>query len=324
MRDVATLAGVSVQTVSRVLNNSGPASDATRKQVLDAAAMLKYEVNLAARALASKHSQNTGLIVTGEIRHGVARLFSALEAELASRDRHIVLATSPTDSPEALRRAISYIQGTNPSGIVVLARTSDVLPLLAAKIRVPCTVIIAGRHETNRVSTIAIDQYEGSMAATEHLFQTGCKSLVYLTGDLRWQDAQVRLKGFRDVCEKWDVEPDWLIGHSWSSAEGYKLGEELLNRGLPEGIVAGNDDIAIGAMHALFKAGVRIPDDVSIVGFDDIPQAKFQNPSLTTVRQDFASLGKAALAELDRITEGHPRRHRQLPTELVIRKSTRA
>ena len=324
MRDVAALAGVSVQTVSRVLNNSGPVSDITRKQVLDAADMLKYEVNLATRSLASKHSQTTGLIVTGEIRHGVARLFSALEAELAARNRHIVLATSQTDSPESLRRAISYVQGTNPSGIVVLARTSNTLPLLAAKIRVPCTVIIAGRHETNRVSTIAIDQYEKSMAATQHLFDTSCSAPVYLTGDLRWQDAQVRLQGFKHVCEKNGYEPDWLIGNSWSSANGHELGEQLLARGLPDGIVAGNEDIAIGAMHALFKAGVRVPDDVSIVGFDDIPQAKFRNPSLTTVRQDFTALGKAALTELDRITDGHERRHIQLPTQLVLRKSTRS
>ncbi|MBI8989511.1 substrate-binding domain-containing protein [Corynebacterium meridianum] len=323
MRDVAALAGVSVQTVSRVLNNSGPASEATRRQVEDAAAMLKYEVNLAARALASKQSKTTGLLVTGEIRHGVARLFSALESELASRGRHIVIATSPTDSPSSLRRAISYLHGTNPDGMVVLARTSDVLPIIAAKAQVPCTVIIAGRHETNRVSTVSIDQYDGAIAASQYVFDIGCTSPVYLTGDLRWQDAQVRLNGFRTVCAANDTEPDWLIGDSWSSASGYAMGQQLLSRGLPDAIVAGNDDIAIGAMHALYKAGISVPGDVSVVGFDDIPQAKFQNPSLTTVRQDFTALGRTALEELDRIIAGEPRRHRQLPSELVIRNSTR-
>lgn len=324
MKDVADVAGVSIQTVSRVLNNSGAVSPATREKVERAAESLRYQVNLAAKSLASKRSQMVGMLVTGEIRFGVAEIFTALENRVAAEGRYLAIATASSRDPAELGRALSYLEGLQVGGLMVMAREESTLRLVSARTTIPCVAIIAGDHDDSRISTLSIGQYDGAVQATEHLIATGCRNIVHITGDLTWQDAQERLRGFRDACRRGAVGSDWIVGESWFADVGYRAARDVIARGGVDGIFAGNDDIALGALHALHEAGVDVPGDVSVVGFDDTPQAKFLVPALTTIRQPFQELGDAALDELDSRIGGRAVVHRQLPPELVVRATTRS
>ncbi|MFD5869352.1 LacI family DNA-binding transcriptional regulator [Corynebacterium sp. NPDC060344] len=323
MKDVAEVAGVSIQTVSRVLNNSGSVSPSTREKVERAAESLRYQVNLAARSLASKRSQMVGMLVTGEIRFGVAEIFSALENRVAAEGRYLAMATASSSDPEGIGRALSYLEGLQVGGLMVVAREEATLRLVSARTTIPCVAIIAGEHVDPRVSTVSICQYDGAVRATEHLIETGCRNLVHITGDLTWQDAQERLRGFRDACRRAGAAADWIVGDSWFADVGHDAALDIIARGGVDGIVAGNDDIALGALHALHEAGVDVPGEISVVGFDDTPQAKFFVPALTSIRQPFQELGDAAFDELDARIAGRPAGHRYLQPELVVRATTR-
>lgn len=324
MKDVADVAGVSIQTVSRVLNNSGAVSAATRTRVERAADDLKYRVNLAARSLASKQSQTVGMLVTGEIRFGVSEVFSALESRLTAEGKYLALATASTHDPAEFTRALAYLEGLQVGGLLVLAREEMALRLVASRVAIPCVVLIPGDHDDAAVSTVGIAQRQGAVDATRHLLDAGCRHIVHITGDLRWHDAQERLRGFRDTCEAAGVEPRWVVGDSWFADSGHAAATGLLADGHPlDAILGGNDDIALGALHALHEAGVDVPGQVQVVGYDDTPQAKYLVPALTTVRQPFGQLGATALAELESLIDGGPTRHIHLPAELIARGTTR-
>ena len=307
LSDVAEAVGVSAQTVSRVLNNHPSVRSETRRKVLAAVQALGYEPNLAARLLASGSSGAVGILLTAGLSHGMASTFSAIARAVRERGDTFVLATAEGGDPESVRQALAHLHGHRVATIVVLAQRADVLTILSSqRHRGPVVAIISGQHEFSELATVSIDQALGARLATEHLLDQGRNRLLHVTGDLSWQDASERLAAYQSACAQ----------------AGARVARRLLDSGLPDAVFAANDDIALGLCHELLAAGVRIPDDVAVVGFDDIPLARWATPSLSSVTQDFDALGRTALSLSDELTEGGAPRKVTLTPQLVIRDSS--
>ncbi len=293
--DVAQLAGVSQKTVSRVLNNEPYVSAEARQKVLDAAEALGYRLNKAARALVSGRSRAIGVISLGTALYGPSRLLIGIER--AARDAGYAL------------RVANTIEG-DPSGIA-----GAVESLIGAP------APFAGR----RVVTVGVGANLLARAATEHLLDLGHLSVHHLAGPRRWYAARERLESWRTaLAERGCAEPPVVSG-DWTAASGYAAGRELARDPEMTAVFAANDDMAIGLIHALAEAGRRVPQDVSVIGYDDIPVAAYIAPPLTTVRQPFDAVAREGLGLLVQTIE-HPDkdtiRASDPPVELVVRAST--
>lgn len=323
LSDVAEAVGVSAQTVSRVLNNHPSVRPETRQKVLAAVQALGYEPNLAARLLASGSSGAVGILLTAGLSHGMASTFSAIARAVRERGDTFVLATAEGGDPESVRQALAHLHGHRVATIVVLAQRADVLTILSSqRHRGPVVAIISGQHEFSELATVSIDQALGARLATEHLLDQGRNRLLHVTGDLSWQDASERLAAYQAACAQAGVPGRWVGTDAWTGEAGAKVARRLLDSGLPDAVFAANDDIALGLCHELLAAGVRIPDDVAVVGFDDIPLARWATPSLSSVTQDFDALGRTALSLSDELMEGGAPRKVTLTPQLVIRDSS--
>ena len=323
LSDVADAVGVSSQTVSRVLNNHPSVRPETRQKVLAAVQALGYEPNLAARLLASGSSGAIGILLTAGLSHGMASIFSAIARAVRERGDTFVLATADDEVPESVKEALAHLHGHRVAATVVLAQRADVLAILSSqRHRGPVVAIISGQHEFSTLSTVSINQALGARLATEHLLAQGRVRPLHVTGDLSWQDASERLASYQSVCAEAGVPGRWVGTDSWTGEAGARVARRLLESGLPDAVFAGNDDIALGLCHELLAAGVRIPDDVAVIGFDDIPLARWATPSLSSIKQDFDALGRASLNLSDELVGGAPPHSICLEPRLVIRSST--
>ena len=322
LSDVADAVGVSSQTVSRVLNNHPSVRPETRQKVLAAVQALGYEPNLAARSLASGSSGAVGILLTAGLSHGMASTFSAIARAVRERGGTFALATADGNDSESVRQALAHLHGYRVAATVVLAQRADVLAVLSSQRRPgPIVAIISGQHDFSTLSTVSIDQALGARLATEHLLAQGRSRLLHVTGDLSWQDASERLAAYQSVCAEAGIPGRWVGTDAWTGEAGARVARRLLGAGLPDAVFAGNDDIALGLCHELLAAGVRIPDDVAVVGFDDIPLARWATPSLSSVTQDFDALGRAALSLSDELVAGGTPRSFTLTPKMVVRGS---
>ena len=322
LSDVADAVGVSSQTVSRVLNNHPSVRPETRQKVLAAVQALGYEPNLAARSLASGSSGAVGILLTAGLSHGMASTFSAIARAVRERGGTFALATADGNDSESVRQALAHLHGYRVAATVVLAQRADVLAVLSSQRRPgPIVAIISGQHDFSTLSTVSIDQALGARLATEHLLAQGRSRLLHVTGDLSWQDASERLAAYQSVCAEAGIPGRWVGTDAWTGEAGARVARRLLGAGLPDAVFAGNDDIALGLCHELLAAGVRIPDDVAVVGFDDIPLARWATPSLSSVTQDFDALGRSALSLSDELVAGGTPRRVTLTPQMVVRGS---
>ncbi|OLO93328.1 transcriptional regulator [Actinomyces naeslundii] len=323
LSDVADAVGVSPQTVSRVLNNHPSVRPETRQKVLAAVRALGYEPNLAARSLASGSSGAVGILLTAGLSHGMASTFSAIARAVRERGGTFVLATADGSDSKSVRQALAHLHGYRVAATVVLAQRADVLAVLSSQRRPgPIVAIISGQYDFSTLSTVSINQALGARLATEHLLAQGRTRPLHVTGDLTWQDASERLAAYQSVCAEAGLPGRWVGTDDWTGEAGARVARRLLDSGLPDAIFAGNDDIALGLCHELLAAGVRIPDDVAVIGFDDIPLARWATPSLSSITQDFDALGRAALSLSDELVEGGTPRSVTLTPQLVVRGST--
>ena len=222
-----------------------------------------------------------------------------------------------------MKEALAHLHGHRVAATVVLAQRADVLAILSSqRHRGPVVAIISGQHEFSTLSTVSINQALGARLATEHLLAQGRVRPLHVTGDLSWQDASERLASYQSVCAEAGVPGRWVGTDSWTGEAGARVARRLLESGLPDAVFAGNDDIALGLCHELLAAGVRIPDDVAVIGFDDIPLARWATPSLSSIKQDFDALGRASLNLSDELVGGAPPHSICLEPRLVIRSST--
>ncbi|WBM81252.1 LacI family DNA-binding transcriptional regulator [Cryobacterium breve] len=323
--DVARLAGVSHQTVSRVLNDLPNVRPATRERVENAIKQLRYRPSPAARALVTRRSRTIGLITTGGPDYGPSS--TVLRFNEAARDaRYAVSMASMLESdPESLRSAVELLLRQNVEAIVLIAAHRSALEAVRGiELGVPLIAVeSSGRGGFHRVG---VDNYRGARIAVAHLAELGHTNIVHLAGPADSVDAIERARGWRDeLGDRGLIAREPLIG-DWSPASGFRLGVDLIRSGSYgdfTAVFAGNDQMALGLIHALVRNGLPVPDRVSVIGFDDIPEAAFFSPTLTTMRQDFDELGRNILRTLLAVLEDEeaPDLPGSIP-ELIVREST--
>ncbi|GIG40540.1 LacI family DNA-binding transcriptional regulator [Cellulomonas phragmiteti] len=324
MNDVAALAGVSHQTVSRVLNEHPSVRPATRERVLEAIATLGYRPNLAARALVTRRTGTLGVITPASALFGPTSTLVAFEQAARDAGFYVSVATLRAFQGDEVVAAVEHFLAQGVDGVVVVApRSGTVDAVGGVHVPVPVVLVSSGREGLD-LPTVSVDQVAGGRLATEHLLTSGRRTVVHVAGPQEWYDARDRLRGWREALEAAGVPvPEHRAG-GWSAADGYQVGTELVRTGVPEAIFAANDQLALGLLAAFGQAGVRVPQDVAVVGFDDEPGTAFYAPPLTTVRQGFDELGRRAVQSVvDALAGGAPAHHAIAP-ELVVRRSSGA
>ncbi len=323
MSDVAALAGVSHQTVSRVLNDHPSVRPETRRRVLDAIEALGYRRNSAARTLVTRRSGTVGVVTAGSALFGPTSTLIAIEEAARDSGLFVSVATVRRWDAAEVRTALDHFMTQGVDGAVVIAPQDDALDAVRSyDARIP--VVMVGLHQLSAgpVRAVAVDQYAGARAAVRHLLDLGHAQVVHLAGPQDWIDARERVRGWRDELSAAGAPVSGPIDGDWSAERGYRVGLELVEEGLPTAVFAANDQLALGLLHAFAERGVRVPAEVSVVGFDDVDGSAHFVPPLTTVSQDFAALGRHCLAVLRAQIEGEESGSEAIVPHLVVRSST--
>lgn len=324
IRDVARLAGVSYQTVSRVLNDSPSLRPETRQRVQEVIEEIGYRPNAAARALVTSKSQTIGVLIASRPgAYGVQTMLFQIEEAARDAGYSLSVATTPSDET-AVRQALDRLMSQAVEAVIVLAPQVRVFDMLAVTpLRIPYVLLDSTRRDQTR--SVCVDQFEGGRLATRHLIELGHQHIVHLAGPRDWIEAEARMQGYlRELTDAELYVYPPILG-DWSSDFGYRAGRELANRRDITAIFCSNDNMALGVLHALRESNIQVPGDISLIGFDDVPEAAHYWPPLTTIRQDFTEVGRRAvgflLAELG---SGGERHVDPIRPQLVLRSSTGA
>ena len=322
MVDVAQLAGVSHQTVSRVLNDHPNVTPSTRLRVKAAIAELGYRPNRAARVLATGKSQVIGVVSQSSTLYGPASTLAAFTRAAIAAGFTINVASIRALQHVPMREAIDHHLDQRVAGLVVIAAVdsaSDVLDEIPGDMPFVC---VDGDPQ-RLTELVTVDQEAGGYAATRHLLDAGHRTVWHVSGPEDWFDSRGRVSGWRHALAEAGAEVPPLLTADWSAASGYRAGQMLSRMSEVSAIFAANDHIALGVLRALYERGIRVPADVSMVGFDDVPEAEFYIPPLTTIRPDFDAVAAACLdLLLNQINSGMSHgAHRVVPPELISRES---
>ena len=322
--DVAKLAGVSHQTVSRVINDGPHTKAATRERVEVAMADLGYVPNAAARALATARSKMIGMVVADEIFFGPAGMIHAIKNEIRLADYFAVSCSVDGASSESMVEGIKHLRKLGLEAILVTTPQFDYSNTIRQMLPNIPALFIDSKSGEGQLS-IAIDNFAGSRLATEHLIALGHRNIMHISGPATWQDADPRVRGYESAMTSAGLKSS-VISADWLIETGYTIGLELdLDKSQTTAIVAANDHLALGLMKAFHERSIAVPERVSIVGFDDIPEAPYLEPALTTLRPDFDQLGKLAVGLLlGSVSPSETLDNKTLYPELIIRNSTAA
>jgi LacI family transcriptional regulator len=325
LHDVAEQAGVSYQTVSRVVNNHPNVAPETRERVRSAIVRLGYRPNKLAKSLVAKYSNTLGLLTFGMSHYGPAQMVLNIERAAKDLGYDLIFSNCNEASYESIRKALISLGERQVDGIVSIAPVAGVTYAQMAQMCQGIPLVQIDPEMGLEVPSIVVDQHYGSRLMTAHLLELGHRHVAEISGPLNWFDALARHRQWESTLRAAGLEPGSSVEGDWTASSGYQAVRRLLDADPGfTALVVGNDQMALGAMYALHEAGLRVPDDVSVGGFDDIPEAAFFNPPLTTVRQDFNQLGDiSARYLLERIKEpdAPPRQHVLYP-RLIVRKST--
>lgn len=323
MADVAARAGVSHQTVSRVLNEPELVRPATRERVLEAIKSLGYRRNSSARALATSRTGLLGVINSGVAYFGPGQTAMAIEA--AARTAGYATITSSAEDPTARPdETLDSFLDLGVEGLIVVAPTIEVAEATRALAgRLPIVIIATGLDSPAPMHLVAVDHEQGARAAVRHLLDLGHRTIAHISGPLDWFDARARVAGWRAELQQARLPVPEPIAGGWDARDGYAAAERIL--ALPErptAVFAANDLLALGLMRRLHEAGLSIPQDVAVVGYDDSAGSDYFHPSLTTIRQPFEAVGHRAIKVLlSTIGGANPADLLIVPT-LVQREST--
>ncbi len=322
MHDVARLAGVSHQTVSRVINGSTRIRPETRERVERAIEQLGYRPNTAARALVKGRSGMIGVIGVGGGYFGPASIQRSIEAAAQHRGLFASTVSVATLTRTLLDDSVEHLRRQGVEGIIIVAGQDDALEV--ARNRTADVPIVLVEGDLSRARwTVGVDQVEGARLAVRHLLELGHREIVHLGGPADWAEARARVDGFRLEMQAAGLRPAEPVLGPWNAAHGLAIGSEVAADPDITAVFAANDQIAIGLLLALHEAGRRVPDEVSVVGFDDQPEAAYLIPPLTTVRQDFGTVGVRAVDALTSAIAGADAGPPGLISpELVVRRST--
>jgi len=295
VREVAALAGVSRQTVSRVLNEHPEVATATRERVLAAMAELGYRMNNAARALGTRRSRTLGVLASDALQYGPSRSIAAIEASAREVGYWVSAAFADAGDAAAVVSAVEHLVAQGVEGIVVVAPHAGTLEALdELRIGVPVVTL----HSSDRGARgLSVDQVAGARLAVAALADAGHTRIAHLAGPADWLEAESRADGFTAELAARGLEPGPVLAGDWSAGSGYSATAAIRDSKVTA-VFAANDQMALGLLGGLHEAGLSVPGDISVVGFDDVPDAAYYWPKLTTVRQDFDELARRAVAAL--------------------------
>ncbi len=319
MHDVAEVAGVSHQTVSRVLNDHPHVRQETRERVLRAIAELGYRPNAAAKTLVTRRSRTIGVLTPAVAQHGPTR--SVLAIESAARQygyRPLVTATAVDRGASV--GALRFLLDQAIEGLVVIAPHQHILNAIAdLDLALPVVVLQTAGQDVG--TGVGVDQRMGARLAVEHLLELGHTRIQHVSGPAEYFEARARAGAYLETVLAAGAPALPLIPGDWTAESGYRAAS-LLDRNTTA-VFCANDETAIGLMRGLAERGLRVPDDVSVVGFDDLPEAAYLVPSLTTVSQDLELVGREAVLTLTSQLDGIDHETTAVAPVLQVRESTR-
>jgi LacI family transcriptional regulator len=328
MRDVASIAGVSIQTVSAIINNKPGITVETKERVLNAIKELGYRPFSVARSLRTRQTDTVGLVVSDIANPAFSTLASAVEDFVHSLGYSLIVYNTHND-PERERRCIQAITQRWIDGVLFVS-TGDEMSGLDSLNSAGIPVVAIDRIPSNyQGPAVVLDNFQAGYLATKHLVELGHRSIAHIRGPERLRLSREREDGYRKALSENRLEPicPESEAKSWACEAGYECMQKILQCA-PDltAVFAASDRLAIGAMRAINENGMRVPGDISIVGIDDIEVSAFQNPPLTTVRQSFVDLGMKAVTILLEMIQGNQVEQRQDKIEpgLIVRQSTAA
>lgn len=326
MADVAKIAGVSHQTVSRVLNDHPNVRATTRERVLAAIDQLGYRRNLSARALVTRRTNTLGVVAFDTTLYGPASTLFGIEQAAREAGYFISIVSLKTITRQSVGEALAYLTEQAVDGMIAIAPQREAAAAVAQlPEHLPIVAVEGGEAGTTAV--VAVDQYAGAVLATQHLLDLGHRAVWHVSGPADWLEAEGRRRGWQRTLERAGLAIPGIVHGDWSPRSGYEAGRRIAADRKATAVFVANDQMTLGMLRALNEAGVRVPDDVSVVGFDDVPEAEFFTPPLTTVRQDFGEVGRKSIALLLELigAPAQPRKAKRIvvPPTLIVRGSTK-
>lgn len=323
IKDVAVRARVSTASVSRVLNGTGIVTEPTRQRVLRAAQHLCYTPHEAARSLITRRTRTIGVLLPDIHGEYFSELIRGIDRAARLIGLHLLVSSSHGDATEAAQ-ALRSMHG-RVDGVLIMSPYLDGTLLNKALPAALPAVLLNTPDDTGRAPAFMIDDFGGAKAMVEHLRALGYQRIAHITGPESNYESNERLRGFRAALGRVQASTALVVTGTFTEESGYLAGRQLAGATpRPDAVFAANDMMAIGCLFALKQAGLRVPEDVALAGFDDIPIARFVSPPLTTVRAQTAELGRKSLELLARAIEkpsGAKCERQTLGTQLVIRAS---
>ncbi|MEK8032275.1 LacI family DNA-binding transcriptional regulator [Ideonella sp. DXS29W] len=325
IKDVAREAGVSVATVSRVMNGHAAVTPETRERIQRIAKELRFTPSSAARSLITRRTHTVGALLPDLHGEFFSELIRGIDVAARSRGLHLLVSSSHGNTAEATS-ALRAMHG-RVDGLLVMSPHMDPEELVGAMPPgVPAVIMNAGREDAPHAS-FRVDNFGGAQAMVRHLADVGHRSIAFIAGPDGNHEAQERLRGYRAaLAEVLPGTPELVLPGDFTEQSGQRAGQELLALSQrPSAVFAGNDMMALGCLSVFLQRGVAVPKDIALAGFDDIPICRYVQPALTTVRVPIVELGALALAELAsaiEVPERPPAGARTLRAELVVRQSS--
>jgi LacI family transcriptional regulator len=323
MIDVATLAGVSQQTVSRVVNGAPNVAPEIRERVEVAIEQLRYRRNTAAAALASNRTMNLGVVSYALSVHGVSVALFGISEQARLSGYSTRLITIGSLDRQSFRTALHELSSDEVDGVIVLAPLHAAIEVLRSiETDVPVITFEQGSEESTM--SVSIDEVDGARRAVRHLLELGHRTVWHVEGPAGWMASDARRRGWAtELSEAGRLVPPVISTPDWSAESGYRAGLELAEISDVTAVFAANDPFALGIIKAFDERGLDVPGAVSIVGFDDVPEARYFRPGLTTVTLDFEEIGRVAVERILALMRGEEAQTIPLiAPELVLREST--
>ncbi|MGN9907478.1 LacI family DNA-binding transcriptional regulator [Phytohabitans sp. LJ34] len=314
--DVARLAGVSNQTVSRVLNDHPRVHPETRDRVLEAVRQLNYRPNAMARGLVRRRSHMIGVVSFDTVLFGPAATLLGIGRAARAAGYGVNIITPETADRAGVIEAVETLASQAVAGVIIVfaPQAAAATALYNLPSNLPVVAIEVGVND--EIPTVRIDQSTGARLAVEHLLELGHQTVWHVAGPRDRLDAQDRVEGWRATLEAAGRTVPPVIVGDWSAEAGFQAGLQLARRDDVTAIFAANDQMALGLLRGLHESGVRVPDDISVVGFDDIPEAGYLIPPLTTIRPDHDHVGRQSVTALLHLLD-HRTGTGQIPAKIV-------
>jgi LacI family transcriptional regulator len=316
IRDVAAKAGVSVATVSRVFNRKGPIREDTARRVMDVAGELQYVPHAGARSLSTRSTRTIGVVLPDLHGEFFSEVIRGIDLAARQCGYHLLLSGSHADRDE-MRAVLSAVRGL-VDGLIVMS--PDLEPSALVADLPPGLPVVMLNARVGGHPSVTIDNSGGARDVVRHLHRLGHRRIAFISGPTQNADAEQRRRGYRSAMKELRLEAIEYAG-IFTEESGFDAGRMIANlRSRPTAVFAANDAMAIGALSAFREAGMAIPEDIALVGFDDIPIARFLTPPLTTVKVPIAELGRRGF-EILANGDDESKRVAKLTTSLVVRRS---